>query len=65
MYAAGLLEPGDLQEATNAALAVGDFDAGNPGHHGTPEQRAEAWNGGFESGDPSSCGRYLDPATSA
>ena len=63
-YQENRLEQGDVQEALDAALAVGDFDAGNPGHHGTPEQREEAWNGGFESGDPSSCDRYLDPAAS-
>ena len=55
------LEDGDLQEALDAVLAVGDFDAGNPGHHGTPEQREEAWRGGFDSGDPASCDRYLEP----
>jgi predicted metalloprotease len=55
----GRLEDGDLQEALDAALAVGDFDEANPGHHGTPEQRAEAWNTGFESGDPATCGSYL------
>jgi hypothetical protein len=60
---ANRLEDGDVQEALDAALAVGDFDAGNPGHHGTPEQRREAWSRGFESGDPSSCGDYLDPAS--
>jgi predicted metalloprotease len=54
------LEDGDVQEALDAALAVGDFDAGSPGHHGTPEQREEAWNSGFEAGDPSLCSRYLD-----
>ena len=59
-YQENRLEDGDVQEALDAALAVGDFDAGNPGHHGTPEQREEAWNSGFESGDPSSCSRYLD-----
>ena len=53
------LEDGDLQEALDAVLAVGDFDAGNPGHHGTPEQREEAWRNGFDSGDPASCDRYL------
>jgi hypothetical protein len=41
---------------------VGDFDANNPAHHGTPAQREGAWNSGFEAGDPSSCSRYLDPA---
>ena len=64
-YQENRLEQGDVQEALDAALAVGDFDSGNPGHHGTPEQREEAWNTGFESGDPSSCDRYLDPAASA
>jgi predicted metalloprotease len=53
------LEDGDVQEALDAALAVGDFDPSNPNHHGTPEQRAEAWNSGFESGDPSACSAYL------
>jgi predicted metalloprotease len=53
------LEEGDVQEAIDAALAVGDFDASNPGHHGTPEERANAWNTGFESGDPSVCSQYL------
>jgi predicted metalloprotease len=54
------LEDGDMEEALDAALAVGDFDAANPGHHGTPEQRREAWLNGFESGDPGSCSRYLE-----
>ena len=58
-YEDNRLEDGDVQEALDAALAVGDFDASNPTHHGTPEQRAEAWNAGFESGDPASCSEYL------
>ena len=58
----GRLEDGDVQEALDAALAVGDFDTEQPGHHGTPEQREDAWKTGFESGDPSSCAGYLDPA---
>jgi predicted metalloprotease len=53
------LEDGDVQEALDAALAVGDFDTSNPGHHGTPQQREQAWNSGFESGDPSACSDYL------
>jgi predicted metalloprotease len=53
------LEDGDVQEALDAALAVGDFDTANPGHHGTPEQREQAWRSGFESGDPSACSDYL------
>ena len=61
-YKENRLQDGDVQEALDAALAVGDFDANNPAHHGTPAQREGAWNSGFESGDPSSCSRYLDPA---
>jgi uncharacterized protein len=53
------LDDGDVQEALDAALAVGDFNANDPRHHGTPEQRAEAWNAGFESGDPGTCSQYL------
>jgi predicted metalloprotease len=56
------LDDGDVLEALDAALAVGDFDTAAPGHHGTPEQREQAWNTGFESGDPSSCDTYLSGA---
>ena len=56
------LEDGDVQEALDAALAVGDFDTAAPGHHGTPEEREQAWNTGFESGDPSACDAYLTGA---
>jgi uncharacterized protein len=59
VYEQGLLQPGDLQEATDAALAVGDFDVGNAQHHGTPEERRDALLAGFESGEPSVCNRYL------
>jgi predicted metalloprotease len=59
VYRQGHLEPGDLEEASNAALAVGDFDVGNAQHHGTPEERRAALLAGFRSGEPSECGRYL------
>lgn len=49
----------DVQEALDAALAVGDFATDSPGHHGTPEQRERAWTMGFQSGDPSTCNAYL------
>jgi predicted metalloprotease len=58
-YEDNRLEDGDVQEALDAALAVGDFDASSPMHHGTPEQRAAAWNTGFESGDVETCSQYL------
>jgi uncharacterized protein len=59
VYAQGRLEPGDLEEATNAALAAGDFDYGNAQHHGTPRQRRDALLIGFRSGDPSACRRFV------
>jgi predicted metalloprotease len=59
VYEQGHLEPGDLEEATNAALAVGDFEFGNAQHHGTPEERRDALLTGYRSGDPSACSRYL------
>jgi predicted metalloprotease len=62
VYEQGHLQPGDLEEATNAALAVGDFDVGNAQHHGTPAERRDALLAGFRSGEPSECGRYV-PAT--
>ena len=59
VYKQGHLEPGDLEEATNAALAVGDFDVGNAQHHGTPQERRSALLAGYRSGEPSACTRYL------
>jgi predicted metalloprotease len=59
VYASGHLNDGDIEEAINTALAVGDFDVSNAQHHGTPEQRRDAWLLGFESGDPSRCDRYV------
>jgi predicted metalloprotease len=59
VYEEGHLQPGDLQEATDAALAVGDFDVGNAEHHGTPQERREALLAGYRSGEPSQCGRYV------
>ena len=59
VFKQGHLEPGDLEEATNAALAVGDFDVGNAQHHGTPEERRDALLVGYRSGDPSACARFV------
>ena len=62
VYEEGLLEPGDLEEATNAALAVGDFDVGNARHHGTPEERRDALLAGYETGEPARCNAFVQPA---
>ena len=58
-YAQGELHPGDLDEITNAALAVGDFDVGNAQHHGTPEERRDALLAGFRSGSPATCNQFV------
>jgi uncharacterized protein len=58
---AGRLDQGDVQEALDTTLAVGDFSS-DAGHHGTPEQRADAWNTGFHGSSPSSCDTYMDPS---
>jgi predicted metalloprotease len=58
-YEERLLQPDDLEEATNAVLAVGDFEIGSTRHHGTPQERRDAVLAGFNSGEPSACGRYL------
>ena len=61
-YQENRLEDGDVQEALDTALAVGDFDSASAGHHGTPDQREAAWKTGFDSGAPGSCDTYLDAA---
>jgi predicted metalloprotease len=58
VYAEGRLKPGDVEEAVSTALAVGDFDVSSRNHHGTPEERRQAWLTGFQSGDPSVCSQY-------
>jgi predicted metalloprotease len=57
--AQGRLDPGDEQEALDAALAVGDFEFLSPQHHGTPSERRDALQTGMNSDSPSACDRYL------
>ena len=59
VFATGDLKPGDIEEAAAAALAVGDFEVQSAEHHGTPEERRDALLAGYESGDPSTCSRFL------
>lgn len=62
-----VLEPGDIEEALNAASAVGDdtLQKRNQGYvvpesftHGTAAQRQEWFTRGFETGDPSACNTF-------
>jgi predicted metalloprotease len=55
----GRIEPGDVEEAVSTALAAGDFDYTNAQHHGTPEERRDAWLLGYESCEPSRCGEFM------
>ncbi|GLR10510.1 hypothetical protein COO59_11945 [Mixta theicola] len=62
-----ILEPGDLQEALNAAEAIGDdrLQQQSQGRvtpdsftHGTSEQRYSWFKQGFDSGDPGRCDTF-------
>lgn len=57
--AAGLIGARDVVEATNEAQALGDFQVGNPRHHGTPAQRRAAFLAGLRSGRQGACDGYL------
>jgi predicted metalloprotease len=59
-YRAGEVQDEDVQEALSTALAVGDFEVGSEQHHGTPQERRDAWLVGFESGEPRQCNVFLE-----
>jgi predicted metalloprotease len=59
VYRQGKVSRADVQEAIDTALAVGDFEFGSAQHHGTPQERAQAWLLGFRSGDPPACSQFL------
>jgi predicted metalloprotease len=58
-FAQGGLSEADVRQAIGTVQAVGDFDVDNEQHHGTPDERRDAWLEGFRTGDPSSCTRYV------
>jgi len=75
-YEQSRLEPGDLEEAVNAAAAVGDDRLQRQATgkvdpdtftHGTSEQRTAWFLAGFQSGDPASCDSFQEdmPSPSA
>ncbi|SCB80206.1 hypothetical protein GA0061071_101537 [Kosakonia oryzendophytica] len=67
MQQQGVLEPGDLEEALNAARAIGDdrLQQRSQGQvfpdsftHGTSEQRYSWFKRGMDSGDPAQCDTF-------
>lgn len=54
-YYEGRLEAGDPEEAIQTAADLGDLDFLSPTHHGTPEERADAWARGYNGGNPDDC----------
>jgi predicted metalloprotease len=59
-YLEGILEDGDIEEALTTADLVGDFEFASEQHHGTPDERVEAFTLGWTTGDPVDCFVYLD-----
>jgi uncharacterized protein len=66
----GLLEPGDIEEAMNAAAAIGDDTLQRRGQgvvvpesftHGTSEQRVRWFLTGYRAGDPEACDTFAAP----
>jgi uncharacterized protein len=43
LFQSDSLEDGDIPEALEAASTIGDFDVNSPAHHGTPQQRVDAF----------------------
>ncbi len=53
----GVAQGSDVDTAKATAWLVGDYAFDNPGHHGTPAQREQAFSDGYQ--DLSSCQAYL------
>ena len=67
MQQQGVLETGDLEEALNAAQAIGDDRLQQQSQvrvvpdsftHGTSQQRYSWFKRGFDSGDPAQCNTF-------
>ncbi|CUR54402.1 exported hypothetical protein [metagenome] len=58
-YYKGMLEGGDVEEGIAALELVGDYDYADPGHHGTPEERVNAFLNGYNTGQGNACDGYL------
>jgi uncharacterized protein len=54
-YYSGQLQSGDIQVAEETLSGLGDYEFGNQQHHGTPNQRREAFDLGYNIGRMSNC----------
>ncbi len=52
----GLLDVGDAQEGADISYGAGDFETSDPEHHGTPEERNNAFVFGYSN---ASCSDYV------
>jgi predicted metalloprotease len=60
-YDNGDLDDGDIDEAVETSEDGGDFQLQNPGHHGTPEERRNAFLTGYNGSVASACTLTLGP----
>jgi len=58
-FYAGELQGTDVEEAVATMERLGDYQFTDPGTHGTPQQRAQAFLYGYDSGVPSACDAVL------
>ncbi|MDQ0616758.1 neutral zinc metallopeptidase [Arthrobacter globiformis] len=59
-YYKGYLQGTDVEEAQQAGRLVGDYSFDKPQrHHGTPQQRVDAFMTGYNTGTPTSCDPWL------
>jgi predicted metalloprotease len=60
VYARGLLEEGDIEEAVRTLNDIANDSVNNPGTHGLPDERIEAFSIGYVDGSARSCDKYLE-----
>jgi uncharacterized protein len=54
-FSSGQLDTRRIRSALESAEDVGDLTSTNPDHHGTPEERVNAFHAGYVSGNPGAC----------
>jgi predicted metalloprotease len=54
-YEHGELQGDDIQQAVTATQKFGDYDFSDPGHHGTPAERSQAFMLGYNTGQGTQC----------